>query len=119
MFNDIMQIDSHYLINAIKCMGLIIFISFIWRLFRPLASCEIQIDEFLINFLKFLGYGLLAGYIYSEVLNNQVEQIDVLTFFTFLLACFEATHNFMLTIGAGFATLIRICYESIFKNERF
>lgn len=41
---------------------------------------------------KFVFYLLLAGYIYLIVKKNKFPEIDVLTF---LLACFEATHNLM------------------------
>lgn len=116
---DLMMMDSNITTDVLKvCVGIII-ISIIIRMANPSLLGEIQPDEFILNLFKFIGYGFLAGYIYLIIMGNDFEKIDVLTFFTFLLACFEATHNFMLTIGTWIASFIRLCYYALFKPDKY
>lgn len=115
MFDEIMQVNANYLVQCIKPLIGIILFSIIYRAIFPLT--DMKFDESIINCIKLIGYGFLAVYIYVRVSTSDVAQIDVLTFFTFLLAAFEATHNFMLTIGAYIGAGLRILYASLFGKR--
>lgn len=62
--------------------------------------------ETIFNGTKSAFYFLLAWYIYTVLKKMQFPKIDVLTFLTFLLACFEAAHNFMNSLGNWLAFMI-------------
>lgn len=116
---DLLKIDSSLSTEVIKiCIGIFV-ISIIFRIVRPDRFEEFKFDEQLLNSFKFIGYGLLAGYIYFIIKTNNFEEIDILTFFTFLLACFEATHNLILTLGVWLSAFVRLCFQAIFKPTKY
>ncbi|MFP7202222.1 hypothetical protein SFC08_14725 [Lysinibacillus halotolerans] len=116
MLANTLQIDANYLIEPIKAMGIIIVFSFIYRAIFVASISDFKLDEILLYSFKLLGYGFLAGYIYFKVLTTGVEEIDVLTFFTFILAAFEATHNFILTISISIGGIIRTIFNKLFHK---
>lgn len=106
---DILKIQSIIMNGIIKLCVFIILISFIYRIFKykyDSKYVDISTDEMFINLLKFTGYFLLAGYIYIIMRKNEFPEIDVLTFFTFMLACFEATHNFIYVMVDGISYIL-------------
>ena len=44
--------------------------------------------DFVFTVLKFIGYGFLAGFIYFYSIEQGKQEVEVLTFFTFVLATF-------------------------------
>lgn len=67
----------------------IITYSFIFTLNNQ--NFESSLEQFA-ALVKFIGYGVLANYIFNNI--KLLDTIDVLTYFTFLLACLESAHNF-------------------------
>lgn len=107
---DIMQIDAKYLYDFI--MPLIISItifSLCYKIFRY-ENEEFSGSDIIVNLIKMSAYGFLAGYIYLKVLYSSATQLDVLTFFTFILASLEATHCFLNSIGTFIVKLIRLLW---------
>lgn len=95
--------------DVIKGCAFITLLSFITRIFKYKLVSEhstVFTDEMFINIIKATGYFLLAGYIYLIMRKNDFPEIDVLTFLTFMLSCFEATHNFITGFVDGVSYII-------------
>lgn len=108
MPSDILKIKSTGMVGVVKLNFVIIGLSIIYRIVKYKTN-KIEtdnLDENVLNLFKCAFYGLLAWFIYEVYRKLKFPQIDVLTFFTFLLACFEATHNFINTIGDWIALII-------------
>lgn len=114
MFDQIVQINAEVLFSIANTMAAVALFSIIFRAFYPMTVNDMKLDETLINTIKLIGYGFLAVYIYMVVDSKGITEIDVLTFFTFLLAVFEATHYFMLTISVFIGTGIRLVFDRFF-----
>lgn len=112
--SETLQISTTFIDYAIDIAKAAIIISLFYRIIK--YNVNIEMDEIFINTFKLLGYSSLAIYIYLNV--NGKSSIDVLTYFTFLLAVIEASHNFMLTVGLVIAFTIRTIWDSIFKFPR-
>lgn len=113
--NEIMQIDSDWLWITLRGLLVLTGAFILIKMVRP--PSEIHTEDGVMNFIKFLGYGALAGFIYITATNSGAKEIDVLTFFTFLLAIFEASHNFLLTGGASIAMFLRSIFISEYKGN--
>lgn len=115
MNSEILKLNSNKPMNSIIGICLvIILVSIIYRVFMYKENLDNekipkQDEEILIMF-KFLFYSLLAAYIYVTFKRANFPDIDVLTFFTFLLACFEATHNFIISIGKWISSGIALLF---------
>ncbi|KGR89157.1 hypothetical protein [Lysinibacillus odysseyi] len=107
MFNDVMQIDAVYLLGFIKPMGLILMIGILFK-FINYKVFDLEAGDIVVNFIKMTAYGSLGVYIYYNVKISGATEIDVLTFFTFLLACLESMHCFLNSIGAYFVAFLRV-----------
>ncbi|WP_432702225.1 hypothetical protein [Lysinibacillus sphaericus] len=108
MFIDVMQIDAKFLLEFIKPFAVIVLI--IGLLFKYVFYNSFDTEDasdILVNFVKMSVYGCLAGYIYIKVKNSGATEIDVLTFFTFLLACLESMHCFLNSIGTMFVGVLK------------
>jgi hypothetical protein len=81
----------------------IIAVSFLVSLIRD--SIELDSKEFLICLIKFIAYGGLALFIYAGIALK--KNTDVMTYFTYLLACLEAGHNFANSLGVIVAEFIK------------
>lgn len=108
-----MQIDAKYLINFITPLGGYIILALIVKLARYNSSDQPSIPDQIINMLKMAVYGFLAGYIYLKVKISGLTEIDVLTFFTFVLASMESAHNFVNSLGAFMVNGIRAIYDFV------
>lgn len=115
--NSMLQIDSDYLFNFVEILYLVVGFSIVIRILLPSTIDKFSIDIGIINLLKFVGYGILATYIYRDVYINSKTEVDVLVFFTFLLAAFESAHNFILTIGTAISVGVRWLIDNLFKNK--
>ncbi|QTB23117.1 hypothetical protein J1907_03105 [Lysinibacillus sphaericus] len=108
MSADIMQINAKWLFDFIvPLIGVLILFSLGYKIFRY-EDEEMSISEIMVNMIKMTAYGFLAVYIYLKVLYSSATQLDVLTFFTFILASLEATHCFINSIGTYLVNLIRL-----------
>lgn len=103
--NDILQINAELITDSFET---ILALNIFLIIFKSLREQDVlKAEEVAINVFKLFGYGLLAIYIYINVSNGANSTIDVLTFFTFLLAVFEASHNFLNTVGVIIASFVR------------
>ncbi|MCD3361686.1 hypothetical protein G8T83_02365 [Clostridium botulinum D/C] len=103
-----MKISSKFMDNTISiCIAILIF-SLVYRTINCICDKHdnINYDENFLTLIKFIFYFILARYIYLVFKRNNFPEIDILTFFTFLLAAFEATHNCINTVINFFALLI-------------
>ena len=105
---DIIKIGSIGTNGIIKMSIGIILFSILYRIMKYEPPVEVSLDEAFLIMVKFVFYSFLAGYIYLILKHNKFPEVDVLTFLTFLLACFEATHNFIISIGNWIASIIRL-----------
>lgn len=60
--------------------------------FEPVSQLSFTI-------LKLIGSGSLAGFIYFYLTSGEIQQLDVLTVFTFMLATFEAGHCLSIVVS--------------------
>lgn len=58
-----------------------------------------SVSHLAFTILKLFGYGSLAGFIYFYSAHKGLQQIDVLTLFTFMLATFEAGHCLSIVVS--------------------
>ncbi|WMM24034.1 hypothetical protein RBU61_14030 [Tissierella sp. MB52-C2] len=79
--------------------------------FLKLIKSDFTLDlaEICISLIKCLAYGALAWFIFVNT--KELERIDVLTYFTFLLACIETAHNFANSVGLYIVGLIKILFK--------
>ena len=113
MSADMMQINAKYLFDFIApVIGFVVLISLLVKIAFP--DEEVSGSDIIVNMLKMTAYGFLAGYIYLKVLYSSTTELDVLTFFTFILASLEATHCFINSFGEILAGLIRMF--RLYKN---
>ncbi|MBA2874298.1 hypothetical protein [Thermaerobacillus caldiproteolyticus] len=106
---DVLKIDSGIMTDVIQISVGIAIISIIYRFVKEPE--EFIFDETILNAFKFVFYGFLATYIYLVLKNNNFPKVDVITFLTFLLACFEATHNFIISIGKWIAVFLKLLFR--------
>ena len=71
-----------------------------------ITKYEASLIESVFAAVKAAGYAILAFYIFK--ITKDAGQIDVLTFFTYILACFEATHNLCNSLGKWIAAVIKL-----------
>lgn len=112
MFEQIMEINANFLLQSIKFLPVVLIFSILFRAIFP-STKEFRLDELVICTVKLGIYGALAVYIYWNVYTNDYREINVLTFFTYILAAVEFTHNFMITIGASISAGVRTLYEHL------
>ncbi|WP_411955156.1 hypothetical protein ACKXGF_05175 [Alkalibacillus sp. S2W] len=98
---DVVQLD--YIIRAAFAL---VILSIIYRIFWVKTLDELSLDEQVMCTLKIAGYGLLGYFIYCNA--NCMESINVLHYFTFLLAVFETAHNIMLSWSIYIGALLRM-----------
>ncbi|WP_313758578.1 hypothetical protein [Tissierella sp.] len=70
-----------------------------------------DLGEFCISLIKCMAYGALAWFIFVNT--KKLEYVDVLTYFTFLLACIETGHNFANSIGLHTIGLLKALFKKI------
>lgn len=102
----ISSVAMNYPVYLILCGFLF---SLIYSYFRE--DEESNIASKIFGLLRFVGYGLLALFIYIKTAN--VDKVDILVYFTYVLAVFEGGHNFA-EFGSGFIVSI---IKLIFKKE--
>lgn len=99
-----LTIPTETMILIFKLMICIFILSVLYYSFIDFEQDSI-IDN--INMcLKIAGYGLLAFFIYKYSKENST--MDVLTFFTYMLACFETVHNLCNVLGKWLASCFKL-----------
>lgn len=106
-----MLISTEYMQFIKNIMCLLCFASLIYFTFMKFESSTI---ETLFALVKTVGYGLLAIVIYKATFSK--GEIEILTFFTYLLACFETAHNFSNSVIKWIVATIKILFK---KNIYF
>lgn len=114
LMSEIMQIDVGWFYKTLRAILVLTVFFIIAKASRP--PSEIHTEEGIINLIKSIGYGALAAFIYINVTNSGASKVDILTFFTFLLATFEAAHTFILTLGASIAMFLRSVFHHDYKG---
>lgn len=106
-----LKISTEHMQFINNMMYLLCFASLTYFIFMNFESSTI---ETLFALVKTVGYGLLAIVIYKSTFVK--NEIDILTFFTYLLACFETAHNFSNSVIKWIAATIKIFFH---KNNEF
>lgn len=106
-----LKISTEHMQFINNIMYLLCFVSLIYFIFMKFESSTV---ETLFALVKTVGYGLLAIIIYKATFAK--NEIDILTFFTYLLACFETAHNFSNSVSKWIAAVIKIFFH---KNNEF
>lgn len=113
---EIIKVDST-LMELIKDIS--IFIGAISVIYHMLNEPEFEnFINIIFGLFKFIGYGALAMLIYS--IGSKNDTIDVMSFFTYVLACFEAAHIFSIVMAKVIAGIIKgvfILIIEIFKTS--
>ncbi len=97
---DVIKIDTSCLINFLWLTLSIFIITTILKVTLSRERHNVSnVSDLLFTFLKALGYGILALFIFNYFMKRELQEIDVLTFFTFMLAVFESGHNLSIFFG--------------------
>lgn len=91
--NDMLKLDVIWMTVYVQITLVFFLISIILKFVLSQRQQDFSgIGDLVFTILKFIGYGCLAGFIYFYSVHKGLQQIDVLSFFTFTLATFEAAH---------------------------
>jgi hypothetical protein len=108
---DILKIESKGMGGIIELCIFVMLMCIALKVIRFRSEEVVEmfdLSEVIFNIFKAAFYSLLAWCIYIVLKKMNFPKVDVLTFLTFLLACFEAAHNFMNSIGNWLASVIAI-----------
>lgn len=106
-----MTINIVFLDGILKLTGFAIIIAIVAKTFSSSETLDSSYaSQAYIVLFKMLGYSFLATYIYFYPNSQGIKEIDVLTFFTFMLATFEAGHCFITLLGNPLAASFRLLF---------
>lgn len=107
-----MTINIAFLDGTLRLTGFAIIISIVAKTlsYSETLNSTYASQAYIVLF-KMLGYGFLSTYIYFHQNSQGITEIDVLTFFTFMLATFEAGHCFIVLFGDATAAFFRLIFR--------
>ncbi|WP_088225595.1 hypothetical protein [Desulfosporosinus sp. FKB] len=107
---------SNYLflpVSVLKTFAEIaVLFTIIFTIYLIFKDFELDIKEWWFCAFKSIVYILLAVYIFKYYI--KLDRIPVIDFFTFILATFEGSHNFVNSIGSLIAGLIKFNIFDLF-----
>lgn len=109
-----LKVTETFLKYPVGIAKVIVLISFLSKL--ATKNLTFDLGEACVSLIKCLSYGALAWFIFVNTKN--LEQIDVLTYFTFLLACIEVGHNFANSIVLSVIVVLKGLFK-IIKGGQF
>ena len=101
-----LKISTQYMLLINKIMYLLCVMSLIYFIFIKFEESTV---ETIFALVKTIGYGSLAVVIYKATFSK--GEIDILTFFTYLLSCFETAHNFSNSVVKFVALVLNLIFN--------
>lgn len=102
-----LKVTKALLVYPIGATVFMAMVALILKCFK--SDFDNDISKYVVPMFKCMGYGLLAWFIFSHI--KELEQVDVLTYFTFTLACFETADNFVNSFGTLIIALLKVLYQ--------
>lgn len=104
---DMLKLDVSWMTDYFQITVVFFLISVVLKIALTQDKSYISsAGDLVFTILKFVGYGFLAGFIYSYFITRELQEIDVLTFFTFTLATFEAAHCLSIIVSVLIKSLM-------------
>ena len=104
---DMLKIDLSWMTDYFEITIAFFMISVLMKVILSQKKPDVSdAGDLVFSVLKFIGYGFLAGFIYFYSIEQGIKEVDVLTFFTFVLATFEAAHCLSIIVSALIKSLM-------------
>lgn len=104
---DTLKIDLDWMTDYFQITVVFFLISVLLKVKLSKEKSDVSgAGDLVFTVLKFLGYGFLAGFIYLYSIEQGEQEVEVLTFFTFVLATFEAAHCLSIIVSVLIKSLM-------------
>lgn len=114
---DMLKIDLSWMTDYFEITIAFFMMSVLMKVILSQKNPDISdAGDLVFSVLKFIGYGFLAGSIYFYCIKQGIKEVDVLTFFTFVLATFEAAHCLSIIVSALIKSLM--AFSDIVMKKR-
>ena len=112
--DNILKLDVSWINNYILFTLVIFLISTLLKVaFSQQKSFISDAGDLMFILLKTVGCTFFAGYIYVKVITQESQEIDVMSFFTFMIAIVEAAHCMSHLVFIPIKRMINLVYTVI------